>query len=267
MPRSPVPLRPLHSRAGKQAGGEPGGSPAPALGIRAPEWPARRLRPSSPAGQAPVLRCPPRPCRPPVRPSPARRAPPHAHLAWTAAARAVARGHAPGAHPACRVPARWPLPQPQAPRSALRKGGEPTGRRHGRGRSWGPPAGRAGGGERGGENCSARLPPEMHRQVQRPQLCRGLSAPRVNGLITGLRTTSGALASGEGRVGGGPPRGYVIDRPAVTRANSLGGCPTLSGNSGACPRPRRAVEGQCSQKELSPAGSKSELWRRHPRAP
>lgn len=118
---------------------------------------------------------------------------------------------------------------------------------------------------RGELQCST--PPEMHRQVQRPQLCRGLSAPRVNGLITGLRTTSGALASGEGRVGGGPPRGYVIDRPAVTRANSLGGCPTLSGNSGACPRPRRAVEGQCSQKELSPAGSKSELWRRHPRAP
>ena len=184
------------------------GSRAGTLGILVPERsagdcaPAARWASLQPSAARPVS------ADPPLLP-----AAPLAHLAWTAAARAVACGHAPGVHPPCRVPARWPLPGPQAPWSALPRGGERTGWRRRRG--WGGgPTGSAGGGERGRENPRAQ-PPKCTREFNAPSSAVD-SGRRVNGIYPGIRSTGRGLARGEG-----PPRGYVMDLPAVTRATSL----------------------------------------------
>lgn len=124
---------------------------------------------------------------------------------------------------------RWPLPGPQAPWSALPRGGERTGRRRRRGWGWGwGPTGSAGGGERGREKPRAQ-PPKGTGEFNAPSSAVD-SGRRVNGIYPGIRSTGRGLARGEG-----PPRGYVMDLPAVTRATSLRTARPSPGTAVRCP--------------------------------
>lgn len=144
---------------------------------------------------------------------------PRPHLAPTAAAQVVVRGHAPGAHPLSRVSARGLLPRTQAPRSALPRGGEwSTGRRLRRSRA----GGRAGSAGEEGAAGEISVPSTPSSAVD------SLPGGRA-GFIPGMRSTWGDLARGEGRRGGGTPRGYVMDGPPRSQASSLEDCPTLPG--------------------------------------
>lgn len=169
----------------------------------------------------------------------------------------------PGAHPPCRVPARWPLPGPQAPRSPRPRGGESTGRRRRPDWDRGPR------GQRGRSSVAGKIPvpdPEMHWQVQRPQLCRGLCR-RAKGIypwdpLYVLRLGEGWGASGrrdDSRLCNGSAR--------CVPSQLAPGLPDPPRNSRACPWPRQAEGVRCSQKELFPVGSKSKIWRRNAKTP
>lgn len=63
----------------------------------------------------------------------------------------------------------------------------------------------------GVESAAGKIP------VPSPSLLlRGLSARRANGIYPGIRSTCCGLVRGEGRQGGGTPRGYVMDGLAVS---------------------------------------------------
>lgn len=221
--------------------------------------------PGSPARPVPEPRSPPR-ARSTPSPGP-RPVPPRPHLAWTdvppgGGARTCPAGAPTGPTPSAVAPSRAPAAAVRASEGRGALGAEaPAGP--------GPGAPRAAqeeesvAGKRpecGLRNAPAGPPPPRQRR-------RGLCRVGERGLSPGS-----ALWAEAWRGGGGTPRGYAMGQPAGSAASSPRHRPRLRGVRRDPYQPRAPLTqasrgGRAFAKELSPAGSTSNVWRRNSRTP
>lgn len=112
-----------------------------------------------------------------------------------------------------------PFPGPKRPGPRFRGAG--SGRRGGGSGGAGPGGERAALGE---ERAAGKI-----SVLSTPSSVVDFLPGEPAGFIPGMRFTCRDLARGEGRGGGGTPRGYVMDGPPMSQVSSLEDCPTLPG--------------------------------------
>lgn len=137
-----------------------------------------------------------------------------------------------------------PFPGPKRPDPRFRGAG--SGRRGGGSGEAGPGGERAALGE---EGAAGKIP-----VLSTPSSAVDFLPGERAGFIPGMRFTCRDLARGEGRGGGGTPRGYVMDGPPKSQASLLEDCPTLPGEHLSKQRgplfPKRTFPGRVKEQDL-----------------
>lgn len=207
MPGSLEPPRPRHNTAWEREGGKPRGLPGPRAGNPGARVARGRRRPGHPAGLGSSTLQPSAARRPSFRPNPGPQSSPAASSPRVDCC-SPGRGSRSYPRGLPTVPGSRAVALSWAPGAAVRAS-------EGRGADGAEALAELGPGARqpalGEESTAGKIP------VPGPSLLLcGLSARRANGICPGIRSTCCGLARGEGRRGGGTPRGYVMDGLAVT---------------------------------------------------